>query len=565
MKRTLILALALAFAPAAEAQLYKYTDQGRQDRLYRPAAADVGHQSVNVAPERGPTDQVGGRAGQGAREGPQGGRRRRQEGGRGRGARRRRPRQRCNAAKQNYQIFADGGRIQKLNAQGERELHDRRGDRGQAREQPPRDGRGVQEVLIPGRRTALWLALAALPFPSRGARFRPGRGHLRRSGEKLDARIPLRAREGEWFHATCLALTPRGDRRDCRRLPTASLSVERRRTSANLRVRTAEPVNDPAFAFGVTSTCAGGSRPGRRRARHRAARPPARGPREAPTPAPTPPPRAAAARPRARPTAPRPAAATPRRDAAGARARSAATAAAPRRTAPKPASPAPAAAAPRRLRAATSCCASLRRTSTWGARANSTTSRARGCASACACSTATTRLPRCSRCETTCAGSRRGSRSCSSSSPRCRIVRQPRDAPLPKEAAKPRGRNARPRSRTVPTSAAPAPKRRGPGAAPKVEVPRAAPRRRSSRTRSCRRRQPRRQRRRRPAASPLRRRSSPCSSAAQSFERARSSGWAIAILVLFVLLGAWVWSRWRNPPRARPTTMAETFGPGHGD
>jgi hypothetical protein len=80
-------------------------------------------------------------------------------------------------------------------------------------------------------------------------------------GEKLDARVPLKAREGEWFHASCLSLTRDLTKPTLPGLADGTLSVERRRDSANLRVRTATPVNDPAFAFGVTSTCAGASQP----------------------------------------------------------------------------------------------------------------------------------------------------------------------------------------------------------------------------------------------------------------------------------------------------------------
>ena len=112
----------------------------------------------------------------------------------------------------------------------------------------------MQEVLIPGRRTALWLALAASILPSRALELGPVEVNSA-LGEKLDARIPLRAREGEWFHAKCLALT-RDAIPGVPPLADGILSVERRRASTHLRVRSAEPVNDPALAFGVSSTCA---------------------------------------------------------------------------------------------------------------------------------------------------------------------------------------------------------------------------------------------------------------------------------------------------------------------
>src|SRR5258706_137826 len=110
-------------------------------------------------------DQVGGRAGQGARQGPQGRRREGEEGRRcreaGGGGRRALP-------ADQEQLPDLRGRRQDPEAQraGRARVHDRRGDRGEAREQPPPDGRGVQEVLIGRRRAALGLALAALAFPS---------------------------------------------------------------------------------------------------------------------------------------------------------------------------------------------------------------------------------------------------------------------------------------------------------------------------------------------------------------------------------------------------------------
>ena len=117
----------------------------------------------------------------------------------------------------------------------------------------------MQAALIPGRRTALWLALAAVVLPSPALELGPAevRSGL---GEKLDARIPLRAREGEWFHARCLELT-REAVPGVPALTDGVLSVERRRTSTNLRIRSAEPVTDPALAFGVTSNCSGAPRP----------------------------------------------------------------------------------------------------------------------------------------------------------------------------------------------------------------------------------------------------------------------------------------------------------------
>src|SRR5688572_21640033 len=108
MKRALMLAMAVAFATAAEAQLYKYTDPKTGKTVYmrntggpstksaveQDKAAEKGRKKVaDDAKKAGEAEQ---RAAQAA--------------------------ERCQAAKTNYQIYADGGRIQKLNAQGEREL-----------------------------------------------------------------------------------------------------------------------------------------------------------------------------------------------------------------------------------------------------------------------------------------------------------------------------------------------------------------------------------------------------------------------------------------------------------
>jgi len=117
----------------------------------------------------------------------------------------------------------------------------------------------VQEVLTGGRRIAFWLALALLALPSRALDLGPVEV-LSGLGERLDARIPVRTREGEWFHATCLSLTS-GEAKGLPALADGVLSVERRRNSSSLRVRSGSPVNEPAFAFGVTSTCAGTTQP----------------------------------------------------------------------------------------------------------------------------------------------------------------------------------------------------------------------------------------------------------------------------------------------------------------
>ena len=123
MKRTLILALALAFASAAGAQLYKYTDPKTGKTVYTdqpPTGLDS--KSVNVKPGSGPAPAKSAVEQDKALE--KGRKKVAEDAKKGAEAQDRaaKAEAHCNAAKQNFQIFADGGRIQKLNAQGEREL-----------------------------------------------------------------------------------------------------------------------------------------------------------------------------------------------------------------------------------------------------------------------------------------------------------------------------------------------------------------------------------------------------------------------------------------------------------
>jgi hypothetical protein len=121
MKRILVLAMAVAFATAAEAQLYKYTDPKTGKTVYSdqpPAGIDT--KSVNIKGGSGPETksaveqdkaldkgrkevaEKAKKAGEAEKDAAQ-------------------MEERCRQLKSNYQIYADGGRIQKLNAQGERE------------------------------------------------------------------------------------------------------------------------------------------------------------------------------------------------------------------------------------------------------------------------------------------------------------------------------------------------------------------------------------------------------------------------------------------------------------
>lgn len=122
MKRTLILALALVFASAAAAQMYKYTDPKTGKTVYTDQPpADADSKSVNVKPSSGPATKSAVEQDKAMEKG----RKKVADDAKKAGEtaeRAAKAEAHCNAAKQNFQIFADGGRIQKLNAQGEREL-----------------------------------------------------------------------------------------------------------------------------------------------------------------------------------------------------------------------------------------------------------------------------------------------------------------------------------------------------------------------------------------------------------------------------------------------------------
>jgi len=122
MKRTLILALALVFASAAGAQLYKYTDPKTGKTVYTDQPPpDADSKSVNVKPSSGPAAKSAVEQDKAMEKG----RKKVADDAKKAGEtadRAAKAEAHCNAAKQNFQIYADGGRIQKLNAQGEREL-----------------------------------------------------------------------------------------------------------------------------------------------------------------------------------------------------------------------------------------------------------------------------------------------------------------------------------------------------------------------------------------------------------------------------------------------------------
>jgi hypothetical protein len=122
MTRTLVLALALALgASAALAQLYKYTDPKTGKTVYTdqpPVGQDA--KAVHIKGGNGPATQSAVAQDKALDKG----RKKAADDAKKAGdaaQRAAKAEANCNAARQNFQIYADGGRIQKLNAQGERE------------------------------------------------------------------------------------------------------------------------------------------------------------------------------------------------------------------------------------------------------------------------------------------------------------------------------------------------------------------------------------------------------------------------------------------------------------
>jgi hypothetical protein len=124
MKQWMILAAAAALAvPAAHAQLYKYVDKNGKTVYSDQAPADVDSKQVRVpvsnvpsAPAKSAVDQskesdkAKKDASEKAKKSDQEAQRQAQN------------EQRCAQLKGNYQIYVDGGRIQKTNEKGEREF-----------------------------------------------------------------------------------------------------------------------------------------------------------------------------------------------------------------------------------------------------------------------------------------------------------------------------------------------------------------------------------------------------------------------------------------------------------
>lgn len=125
MKRIIVLALGLALglalAPLAGAQLYKYVDKDGKT-VYTdqpPASADSKQVRVQTAPADAPKSAV-----QRDKELQKGRDTKREEAKKAEDADKERARKEanCNVARQQFQHYQDGGKIYKYNAAGEREL-----------------------------------------------------------------------------------------------------------------------------------------------------------------------------------------------------------------------------------------------------------------------------------------------------------------------------------------------------------------------------------------------------------------------------------------------------------
>jgi hypothetical protein len=117
-----MLAMAMALATAAEAQLYKYTDPKTGKTIYSDQPPpDQDAKTLNIRTRSGPTTKSAVEQDKALDKG----RKKVAEDAKKAGEAEKRAAaqaEHCLAARQNYQIYADGGRISKMNEKGEREL-----------------------------------------------------------------------------------------------------------------------------------------------------------------------------------------------------------------------------------------------------------------------------------------------------------------------------------------------------------------------------------------------------------------------------------------------------------
>jgi len=127
MKRLIILALALALAPEAGAQLYKYVDKDGKTVYTDQPPANIDSKQINsggrsfappAPPAAAPKNAPAKDADKNSKDGPADKAKKAADDA----AALAQNEQRCSAARGNYQMYMEGGRIQKTNEKGEREL-----------------------------------------------------------------------------------------------------------------------------------------------------------------------------------------------------------------------------------------------------------------------------------------------------------------------------------------------------------------------------------------------------------------------------------------------------------
>jgi hypothetical protein len=123
MKRLAILALGLALAPLAGAQLYKYTDKDGKTVYTDQPPPTADSKAIRIQPSAGPAPAPAAAAKspqdvQKARDADKDKAKKAEDEAKNAAAKQ----ANCNVAKQQYQHYQDGGKIYQYNAAGEREL-----------------------------------------------------------------------------------------------------------------------------------------------------------------------------------------------------------------------------------------------------------------------------------------------------------------------------------------------------------------------------------------------------------------------------------------------------------
>jgi hypothetical protein len=125
MKRLAVLALTVALAPLAGAQLYKYTDKDGKTVYTDQPPPTAESKAIRVQPSGGPAPAPAAAAGKpGDKAAQKGGEAQKDSAKKAEDAAKNAAAKEanCNTAKVQYQNYQDGGRIYKYNAAGEREF-----------------------------------------------------------------------------------------------------------------------------------------------------------------------------------------------------------------------------------------------------------------------------------------------------------------------------------------------------------------------------------------------------------------------------------------------------------